>query len=157
MTPMPLTLPTASMLKDYPDHHDAELVLRLYELRRDPVMRESRALMYTQFLPKSYEELKGVATNVANPLNAAFRQTSTYWEMTYGMAKHGIIHADFLMESGGEGLLLYAKALPWLPKLREETGRPYFQNAEWVVAHSEVAKATFARFTANLAKQRSAK
>ncbi len=145
------------MLKDYPDHRDAELVLRLYELRRETVMRESRALMYTQFLPKSYDELKAIVTTLANPLNAAFRQTSSYWEMAYGMAKHGIIHADFMMESGGEGLLPYAKSLPWVPKLREETSRPYFQNAEWVVAHSEVAKAIFARFTATLAKQRAAK
>ena len=155
--PAPSPLGALSMLKDYPDHHDAELVLRLYDLRREPVMREARTLMSTQFLPKSYDELKTVVTSTASPLHAAFRQTTSYWEMAYGMAKHGIIHADFLMENAGEGLLIYAKALPWLPKLREETARAYLQNAEWVVEHSEVAKATFARFTATLAKQRPAK
>lgn len=146
-----------NMPKDYPDHHDAELVLRLYELRRDPVMRESRNAMYTLFLPKSYDDVKAVATNFANPLNTAYRQTTTYWEMVYGMAKHGIIHTDFLMENAGEGLVLYVKVLPWLEKLRADTTRPHFQNAEWVVNNSEVAKAIFTRHSAAIEKLRAAK
>ena len=145
------------MPKDFPDHHDAELVLRLYEIRREPVMRDSRSAMFTQFLPKSYDDLKAVATNTANPLNAAYRQTTSYWELAYGMAKHGIIHADFLMENAGEGIMLYVKALPWLEKLRTDTGRKHFQNTEWVVQNSEVAKATFARFSASVEKLRAAK
>jgi len=146
------------MPKDFPDHHDAELVLRLYELRRDPVMRDSRDAMFTKFMPKTYDDLKAVATNNANPLNAAYRQTTSYWEMVYGMAKHGILHTDFLMESAGEGLYLYAKALPWLDKLRADTNRPQlFQNYEWVVNNSAVAKASFARITAAVEKLRSAK
>jgi len=145
------------MPKDFPDHHDAELVLRLYELRRDPVMRESRNVMFTQFLPKSYDDVKAVATNNANPLNAAYRQTTTYWEMAYGMAKHGIIHTDFLMESAGEGINIFVKVHPWLEKLRAEMNRPVFLNTEWVVNNSAVAKATFARMTAAVEKLRSAK
>jgi hypothetical protein len=157
MASLPSSLRPPSVLKDYPDHHDAELVLRLYELRREPVMRESRATITTQFLPKSYDDLKAIATSNAHPLNSAFRQTYTYWEMAYGMAKHGIIHSDFLMENSGEGLIIYARAHSWVAKLREDTGRPYFMNAEWVVAHSEVAKATFGRHAASAAKQRAAK
>jgi hypothetical protein len=145
------------MPKEYPDHHDAELLLQLYEIRREAVMRESRALMQTQFFPKNYEELKTIATSNAHPVNAAFRQTTTYWEIVYGMAKHGIMHAEFLMESSGEGLLAYARSLPWLKQLREETGRPFFVNAEWVATNSEVAKKTFARFSAAVEKQRAAK
>jgi len=143
--------------KDFPDHHDAELVIRLYELRRDPVMRESRNVMFTQFLPKSYEDLKVVATNNANPLNAAYRQTTSYWEMVYGMAKHGIIHADFLMENSGEGIYLYVKAYPWLAQLRADANRRVFENTEWIVNHSEVAKASFARISAAVEKLRAAK
>jgi len=151
------TLINPGMPKDYPDHHDAELLLRLYDLRRESSLREARTTMVTQFLPKSYEELKTIATSTAHPQNQAFRQASTYWEMVYGMAKHGVIHADFLMESAGEGLIIYAKALPWLKQLREETGRPFLANAEWVVANSEHAKKTFARFAASVEKQRAAK
>jgi hypothetical protein len=145
------------MPKEYPDHHDAELLLQLYDLRRETSLREARTTMVTQFLPKSFEELKTIATSTAHPQNQAFRQASTYWEMVYGMAKHGIIHADFLMENAGEGLIIYAKSLPWLKQLREETGRPFLANAEWVAANSENAKKTLARFVASVDKQRAAK
>ena len=40
-----------------------------------------------------------------HPLNVAFRQVTGYWEMVYGMARHGIVHADFLVENNGEGLI----------------------------------------------------
>jgi len=44
------------MAKDHPDHHDAEIVMRLYDLRRENVMRESREAINTQFWPRSFEE-----------------------------------------------------------------------------------------------------
>ena len=60
-------------LKEYPDHHDAELVLKLYELRREDVMRASRTLVISTFLPTSLEDVIAV-TKGDHPLNAAFRQ-----------------------------------------------------------------------------------
>ena len=44
-----------------PDHHDAELVLKLYELRREPVMRESRDAINAQFMPRSFEDVAAIA------------------------------------------------------------------------------------------------
>jgi hypothetical protein len=64
------------MSKDKPDHHDAELVLKLYDLRREPVMRASRDAMLGKFWPKSYEDFVAV-TKFDHPLNAAFRQVSS--------------------------------------------------------------------------------
>ena len=116
--------------KDTPDHHDGELVIRLYELRREPVMRESRAAIISKYWPASVEE----ATEVVkpdHPMNAAYRQVTSYWEMVYGMARHGIIHADFLVESNGEGLFL-------------------FRNTEWVVEHSGVAQTLMEGFRARI-------
>ena len=132
------------MLKNNPpDYEDAQLLLRLYELRREPVMRESRAAVQ-RFNPKSYEELLAV-TRSDHPANAAWRQVTTYWEMAYGMARHGIINADYLAENSGEGLFPYAKAFPWLDDLRRDTQPNVFKSAEWLVAHSDVAKASFER------------
>jgi hypothetical protein len=120
------------MSKDKPDHHDAELVLKLYDLRREAVMRDSRNSINGKFWPKSYEDVLAI-TKPDSPMNAAFRQVSSYWEMVYGMAKHGIIHADFLIENNGEGLFLYAKIHPFLERFRKENSSPTaFQNAEWI-------------------------
>ncbi len=108
------------MPKEVPDHHDAEIVMRLYELRREAVMRDSRVKM-GQFLPKTWEEFLAV-TQAAHPSNAAWRQVSSYWEMAYGFARHHIVNADFLIENTTEGLFLYAKVLPFLPRFRPRGG-----------------------------------
>ena len=129
--------PPQMLTKDYPDNHDADLVLKLYELRREATMRESRAAINTKFWPRTADDAMAL-TKSDHPLNAAWRQTGTYWEMVYGMAKHGVLHTEFMMESCGEGILLYAKVEPYLAQLR--AFNPFlFQNAEWIVAHSERA------------------
>lgn len=128
------------MAAQHPTHQDAELVLRLYDLRRETVMRESRDAMNRDFLPKSYAEFKAVTSDMKHPLNRPFRQTSSYWEMCYGFAKHGIISADFLIENNGEGLFLFAKIEPYLEEFRREFSPTAFQNTEWLVKNSTVAK-----------------
>ncbi len=115
--------------KDFPDHHDAELVLKLYELRRETVMRDSRNQLNAGFWPTSLEEAVAI-TKSDHPLNAAYRQCLTYWEMTYAMARHGVMHADFMLESNGEGLLLFARMEPFLEAFAPRRGtRPAFATA----------------------------
>jgi hypothetical protein len=122
------------VLKEAPDHHDADLVLKLYDLRRETVMRESRNAINAKFWPRSAEEAIAV-TATDHPLNVAFRQTSAYWEMVYGMARHGIIHPDFLVENNGEGLFLFARVEPYLAAFRQAASPRSFRNAEWVATH----------------------
>jgi hypothetical protein len=128
-----------------PDFQDAQLIIKLYELRREPVMRQSRDALNQQFWPKSYEELRAV-TKGDHPLNAAWRQLTSFWEMAYGMARHGIVNADYLTENAGEGILLYAKVHPHLEQLRNDWQPTAFRSTEWLVDHSAVAKQLFARF-----------
>lgn len=133
-------------LKDFPDHHDAELALKLYDLRREALMRESRASLNSKFLPKSWEDVLAVLSP-DHPLNAPFRQCATYWEMVYSMARHGVMHAEFLMESSGEGLLLFSRIEPWLEQYRQHAGNPRaFTHAEWIAKESELGRAVIERF-----------
>ena len=133
------------MNKEYPDHHDAELVLKLYELRRETVLRESRSLIATKFLPRSFDDVMAV-TKFDHPLNLAFRQCSTFWEMTYAMARHGVMHAEFMLESNGEGLLLYSRVEPWLAEYRAQFSPIGFRNAEWVAKETEMGRLLVERF-----------
>ena len=107
---------TKSKAKKSPDHRDAQLVLRLYDLRRESVMRASRDKI-AKFLPRSYDDLVAI-TKPEHPDNAAWRQVSSYFEMAYGFARHGIAHPDFLAENTGEGMLLFAKIAPYLERFR---------------------------------------
>jgi hypothetical protein len=134
-------------LKDHPDYHDADIVLRLYEMRREAVMRESRNAVNAKFTPTTFDEALAI-TKFDHPHNAAFRQASTFWEMAYGMVRHGVVHAEFMMETNGEGLLLYSKIEPWLAEFREKVSPVAFRNAEWVATNTEAGKAVSARFRA---------
>ncbi|MEO6446024.1 MAG: hypothetical protein ABIZ91_13715 [Gemmatimonadaceae bacterium] len=137
--------------KDYPDHHDAELVLKLYELRREAAMRASRNSLNAEFWPTTFDEVLAV-TKAEHPLNSAFRQCSSYWEMVYAMAKHGVIHGDFMMESNGEGLLLFARVEPFLAPYREQVNAAGFRNAEWVATETEMGRKIMDRFRPRVQK-----
>jgi hypothetical protein len=137
------------LIKEAPDHHDADLVLKIYDLRREAVMRESRTAINAKFWPRTAEEAIAVTAN-DHPLNVAFRQTSGYWEMVYGMARHGIIHPDFLVENNGEGLMLFARVEPYLAAFRQAWSPRSFRNAEWVASNSAVGKTLMESYRARI-------
>jgi hypothetical protein len=138
------------MSKERPDHHDAELILRLYELRRETVMRQSRATVMA-FLPRSYEEILAIVAP-AHPANAAWRQVSSYWEMVYSFARHGVVNSDFLVESNAEGLFLFVKVEPHLERFRREVAPTAFRNAEWIATQCEAGRERAALIRARVAR-----
>lgn len=139
------------MLKEHPDHLDADLILKIYDLRRESVMRESRAAINRDYWPRTAEEAIDVL-RPDHPLNRAYRQTTGYWEMVYGMARHGVIHAEFLVENNGEGLFFFARAEPYLAQIRQTASTRSFRNTEWVARETEMGRALMETFRARVAK-----
>ena len=131
------------------DARDAELILRLYELRREAVMRQARDDMFVKFHPKSWEDVQAVQKR-DHPLNTAYRMVSSYWEMAAGFAKHGSLNVDLFAENCGEGLFLYAKMLPFVERLRTEYAATAYVNMQWVVDRSEEARRRLAAVQARL-------
>jgi hypothetical protein len=144
------------MSKETPDYHDADLVLRLYEMRREPVMRESRAAINSRFWPKSYADVQAFA-KADHPQNAAYRQISSYWEMVYGIVRHGIVNPDFFLESNGEGMFFFVRIHPFLEQIRRDTSPTAFANAEWVATQTERGRRIFAAFEARVKKMAAAR
>jgi hypothetical protein len=130
-------------MKERPDHHDAELALRVYDLRREPVMRDARNAINFTFWPKSFGDI-AVVMKADHPLNSAWRQTSTYWEMVYAMPRHGIVNPDYWIESNGEGFFLFAKVAPYLTEVRANSSPTAFRNAEWLATQTEEGRTRFA-------------
>ncbi len=131
-------------MKLRPDHQDADLSIKVYDLRREPVMRDARNAINFAFWPRSYADVAAVL-KVDHPLNAAFRQMVSYWEMVYGMARHGIVHAEYWVESHGEGILLYAKVAPFLAEIRAAGSPTALRNSEWVATQTEEGQRLFDR------------
>ena len=132
-----------------PTPADAEIVLKLYELRREPVMRASRETLLRWF-PGSYDELAALA-DFGSEDNAAFRQVTSYFEMAFGLARRGAVHPELLMDWCGEGIFLYAKLEPFLAEFRERVSPTAFANTEWAVENTEAGRAKLDLFRARLA------
>jgi hypothetical protein len=139
------------MAKTTPDHHDAELLIKVYDLRREAVMRESRRAILRDFWPASAPDVLAVL-KADHPQNAAYRQVGTYWEMVYSFVRYGIVHPSFWLENNGEGLFLLAKVEPWLAPLREAAGPTVLRNAEWVARECPDGAPIYERIKARVAK-----
>jgi hypothetical protein len=139
------------MLKEFPDHLDADLLLKIYDLRRETVMRESRNAINRDYWPRSAEEALDVLRS-DHPLNRAWRQTTGYWEMVYSMARHGVIHGEFLVENNGEGLFLFVRAEPYLAQLRAASSPRTLRNTEWIATETEMGRTIAEQFRARVAK-----
>jgi hypothetical protein len=99
---------------------DAEIILKLYELRTEAVMRQARAWIAGEFWPNTAEEFFAVLENPADPHNAFLRQVLGYWEMAAAMVLHGAVSAELFVDCNGEGFFLLAKFAPILEAIRKK-------------------------------------
>ena len=100
---------------------DADLILKLYDLRREPTMREARNWFMT-FNPETPNDFMDVLTSEKSGF---YRMVVSYWEMAASLVNHGAIDADMFNDANGEHLFVYAKLEPFIPALRE-IGNPDF-------------------------------
>lgn len=119
--------------------HDAELVLKLYDLRREATMRKARHWMAVEFNPESYEEFAAVMTAWGTERNAWFRQVGSYWEMAVAFVLHGALNADLFLDCNGEPLFLYAKFQPFLSEARK-LNPGLFRHTERLIAEYPAAR-----------------
>ncbi len=105
---------------------DAEIILRLYDLRRETVMRQARAGVIGEFWPASADEYFAMVSDVADPHSPFIRQVITYWEMAAAMVLHGAVSAELFVDCNAEGFFLLAKFAPILEDLRQRN--PMFMN-----------------------------
>jgi hypothetical protein len=109
---------------------EADLILKLYDLRRESVMREARNWFVT-FNPQKPEDFLEVLTSEKSGL---YRMVISYWDMACSLVVNGAIDAQMFNDANGEHVLVYAKMEPFIPMLRQEMGAPQFlANLEKVV------------------------
>lgn len=101
---------------------DADLILKLYDLRREKTMREARNWFFT-FDPKTPQDFIDVLTSDKSGL---YRMVVSYWDMACSFVNNGAIDAQMFNDANGEHLFVYAKLEPFLPALREAMGNPNF-------------------------------
>ena len=106
----------------------ANLILKLFELRREEKMREARNFMLT-FDPKSVGDYMA---GMMGPNSAHIRMVMSYWDMAATFVANGAIDAKMFDECNGEHIMAFGKIEPFLPQLREMMGPTVFKNLEQV-------------------------
>jgi hypothetical protein len=118
----------------------AELIIRLYELRRDPVMRLARKYVGGQFLPASLESF--IAVMGVDEQSAYVLQVYGYWDMVAAMVFNGALNEDLVCDCCGEMYFQYAKIRPFLEEFRTRNSLPgLFVNLQKLVEGSEKGRA----------------
>ena len=102
---------------------DANLILRLYELRREETMRRARDWFTTDFNPQSTQDLFAV---MVGDQSAAYRMVSTYWDMACAFVNHGAIDEQLFNDIHFEHIAVYAKIQPFLAEFRALANTPYY-------------------------------
>ena len=142
-----------------PTSADAGLVLKLYDLRREPEMRKARNWWLVTFWPQSADEFIKIANALGTQENNWLRQVGGYWDMAASLVLHGTINAELFLEGGisGEMVFLYAKCQPFLKELREKMQSPgLFRNVEQVILGSKAGRERLKLVSARVEARRKA-
>ena len=109
----------------------ADLILKLYDLRREETMRKARNWMFS-FNPTSVEDVE--KTMMDPEVGAYLRMVLSYWDMAAALVNHGAIDADLFNETAGEHIGVFAKLEPFIADLRTKWGQPdAFKHLEKVI------------------------
>jgi len=115
---------------------DGQLLLQLYDLRREAEMRKARNWWLFEFSPRSADDFMKVAWAAGTQENNWLRQASSYWSMAAALALAGALNEELFLRPAfsGEMFLIFAKVYPFLGELREKMGDPHmFGDMEKVI------------------------
>jgi hypothetical protein len=115
-------------------YDDVNLILRLYELRREEKMRAARSWFVANFKPKSLAEYQQLCP-FGSEANAFTRQVTSYWDMVASFVAAGVLNAELVFQNNRELLLVWMRMEPIIQEVRSAFKDPsYMKNLETVSA-----------------------
>jgi hypothetical protein len=115
---------------DQPTYDDVNLILKLYELRREAKMRDARNWFVANFKCKTVAEFSALCPP-GSDANASFRQVASYWDMCGSFVNAGVLNGDLFFANTRELLLCWVRLSPVIAEMRTTFGDPqYFANLE---------------------------
>jgi hypothetical protein len=125
--------------------HDVELILKLYELRREKRMRRARAWYFTKFNPTSAADIGRLFAG-GERASAYYRMVTSYWDMAASFVINGGIDEKLFVAANTEYIGVFAKLEPFIAELREAAGEPdYLLHLEQLVRRTPNAEAVMER------------
>jgi hypothetical protein len=127
-----------------PTPDDVSLILRLYELRRDPELRRARAYMLSDFNVKSWEDIRPHYLT-GDDLDRHFRMATSYWEMVATFVNQGLLNEDLFFDTHGEDIVVWKKVEPVVKDARRHIRPTWLWNLERMARrHQTWRERTFA-------------
>jgi len=126
-----------------PTATDAQLIMQLYDLRREAEIRKARNWWIGEFWPQSAEDFLKITSAMGSQENNWMRQVSGYWSMAAAFVLSGALNEDLFLQPSvsGEMVFVFAKVQPFLKELREKIGDPHmFGNIEKVITGSKFGR-----------------
>ncbi len=136
-----------------PSHEDANLIIKLYELRREDRMRQARDWFSKSFHAKSLEQM-GELAPPGSEQNAYYRQVVSYWEMVASFVNSGVLNRELFYRSGMELVFVYERVRDVLPEMRKMYQNPFINQElekaaedmiEWIKGFAPDGYAAFAK------------
>jgi hypothetical protein len=112
-----------------PSIADAELLLRLFEMRRDPELRKARHFIMSEFHAASWDEMQAQYLT-GSETDRYFRMVTSYWELVAGFVNRGVLNEDLLFDTHGEDIVVWNKVKAVVPGAREKIRPTYLWNLE---------------------------
>lgn len=109
---------------------EADLILKLYDLRREPVMRQAREWFAMQFNPESVADVK---KSMFSEHSGHLRMVMSYWDMAAALVNHDAISLDLFNDTNGEYFMVFSRLEPMLDELRAMFGPMFMKNLEKLV------------------------
>ena len=132
----------------------ATVLLKLYELRTEPALRQARAWFAFEFHPASARDVLSTWLGPGHE-SAPYRMVTSYWDMAASLVILGAIPAEMFNEANTEHIALFAKLRPFLAEVRSATGYPdYLANVERVIEMLPQPEERIALFGRYMARQR---
>jgi hypothetical protein len=132
----------------------AEVLLKLYELRTEPALRQARGWFAFEFHPSTARDVLSTWLGPGHE-SAPFRMVTSYWDMAASLVNFGAIPSEMFNAANTEHFALYAKMRPFLPEIRAATNYPdYLLNVERVIMALPDAEARIAIAERYLERQR---
>ena len=118
-------------------HEAANLILKLYDLRREEVMRKARAWFIAEFNPESLQDFVNVTMSEQS---AYYRMVTTYWDMACSLVTNGAIDEQMFNDANAEHVAVYSKIEPFIEEIRAAYSQTYLGHLEKVVMGMPDAK-----------------
>jgi len=120
-----------------PTYEQGNLQLKIFDLRREPRLRQARDWFFQNYSPKSFDDAMRIAP-MGTEAGTSYMMVVHYWDQACAYLNHGLLHEDLFFETNGEFFFIWERVKPTIQEGRKRFSNPtYLTNLEKAANHFE--------------------